>query len=137
MGTNVQGPEIQTPTPDQQLPLTQEKALNDKLTNTPYTPPTHTINNFSGCEHVTLHMMKFPKPRILEQNNYPDLILSDPILYKNIIHKTVFPDKNSDMDQYYNNTIAYLKNTHRLKNTKIPTYTAITNQDLYFIQMTI
>ena len=52
--------------------------------------------------------MKFPRPRVLLQNDYPDLIESQPELVKSLI-ETVKPPENSPMDEYLKASIDFLK----------------------------
>ena len=43
--------------------------------------------------------MKFPKPRELKNNDYPDLQEDEPTLFRNLIQMAL-PAKNSEMDMY-------------------------------------
>ena len=82
-------------------------------------------------------MMKFPKPRILEENTYPDLTLTQPQLFHDLIHKTIYPEQNSPIDTYYDTTIKYLKDAQRLKLAAVKINSCLTRQALYFAEITI
>ena len=40
--------------------------------------------------------MKFQKPRILTENNYPDIDLSQPVLFKKMINEVVEDSKSAN-----------------------------------------
>ena len=65
--------------------------------------------------------MKFAKPRVLIENVYPDMIISQPDLFKKFVLETVFPDSNSKMGKYLDSAISYLKEKQkaRIKGVKI------------------
>ena len=81
-------------------------------------------------------MMKFPKPRVLEENPYPDHNATQPELLHNLVHNFINPADNSPMDSYLKNSIQYLKDLQRTKGTvKINNYSVGSN--LYFTNVTI
>ena len=59
---------------------------------------------------VDYNMMKFPKPKILEDNPYPDINATQPELLHNLVQNFVNPAEKTPMDSYLQNTIEYLKN---------------------------
>jgi len=89
------------------------------------------INDLS----IETNMLKFPRPRILLENQYPDLTDDLPTVVKSII-KTVKPEENSDLDQYINSSIKFLKDQQRLKQS-IEVNQCIIGSNLYFIPITI
>ena len=44
--------------------------------------------------------MKFSKPRILLENNYPDLDISQPALLKRLVDEIIYPPENSSISDY-------------------------------------
>lgn len=56
------------------------------------------------------YSMKFPKPKQLVENEYPDLDMTQPELIKHFVQNIVFPSENSLMDKYIYQTIVALKN---------------------------
>ena len=52
--------------------------------------------------------MKFQKPRILTENNYPDIDLPQPVLFKKMINEVIFPPENSPLDKYIDTTVSFL-----------------------------
>ena len=63
--------------------------------------------------------MKFQKPRILTENNYPDADISQPKLFKKLVHEVIYPPENSPLDKYIDTTVSFLKEKIRLKNKKV------------------
>jgi hypothetical protein len=59
--------------------------------------------------------MKFPKPKQLVENEYPDLDMTQPELIKHFVQNIVFPTENSLMDKYIYQTIVALKNAKQEK----------------------
>ena len=59
--------------------------------------------------------MKFPKPRILLKNEYPDLSVNQPELYRKMIKEIVYPELGSVKDRYIDETIAILKKRAKQK----------------------
>ena len=62
--------------------------------------------------------MKFAKPRVLTENIYPDLDVSQPALFKKL-SSIIYPEKNSHMDLYYDSTIQFIKEKLRNRSKKI------------------
>ena len=67
------------------------------------------FTNSCPCKE-TLHvnMMKFPKPRNLTENSYPDLTEDQPTLLNKLV-QAIKPIENSAYDQYIDSTIAFIK----------------------------
>ena len=85
---------------------------------------------------VDYNMMKFPRPKILEHNPYPDIDATQPELLHNLVQNFVKPKEKSPMDSYLQNTIEYLKSIQRNKGTvKINNYSVGTN--LFFTDIKI
>jgi hypothetical protein len=53
--------------------------------------------------------MKFPKPKHLLKNEFPDLEINEPTLYQKVIKEIVYPEPRSARDRYITNTIKLLK----------------------------
>ncbi len=53
--------------------------------------------------------MKFPKPRILTKNEYPDLKTPQPDLFKELINEIIYPEDGSARERYLQQTIDDLK----------------------------
>ena len=62
--------------------------------------------------------MKFSKPKILLENNYPDLEISQPNLIRKLIKEYDYPPEKLILSEYYNSTIEFLKEKLRSKNKK-------------------
>jgi predicted aspartyl protease len=62
--------------------------------------------------------VKFPKPRTVINNEYPDLIISDPLLLQTIIYSSN-PPIDSDHDKYIQRTIDYLKSERNKQQVSI------------------
>ena len=61
---------------------------------------TNGVKNFS---------MKFPKPKSLLVNEYPDSTTSQPELLKSMVQEIIFPQENSKMGNYVDTTIKFIK----------------------------
>ena len=48
--------------------------------------------------------MKFPKPRILTKNEYPDLKTPQPDLFKELINEIIYPAEGSARERYLRTT---------------------------------
>ena len=44
--------------------------------------------------------MKFSKPKILQENNYPDLDISQPALLKRLVDEIIYPPENYPISDY-------------------------------------
>ncbi|MFN9978821.1 MAG: hypothetical protein ACK53Y_02845, partial [bacterium] len=58
-------------------------------------------------DHIKLHSMKFPKPRELKNNDYPDLQEDEPTLLRNLMH-LARPSEGSHIDMYLDSTIKFV-----------------------------
>jgi hypothetical protein len=63
---------------------------------------------FSEIRVPANYSMKFPKPKQLVENEYPDLDMTQPELIKHFVQDIVFPTENSLMDKYIYQTIVAL-----------------------------
>ena len=81
--------------------------------------------------------MKFPKPRILLKNEYPDLEINEPTLYQKVIKEIVYPEKDSAKYRYIENSIKILKDRAKLKAQKAKVNQIFINKDLYFVPVYI
>jgi len=81
--------------------------------------------------------MKFPKPRILLKNEYPDLSVNQPELYRKMIKEIVYPELGSIKDRYLDETIAILKKRAKQKVKAAKLNEIFINQELYFIPLLI
>jgi hypothetical protein len=70
---------------------------------------------FSEIRVPANYSMKFPKPKQLVENEYPDLDMTQPELIKHFVQNIVFPTENSLMDKYIYQTIVALKNAKQEK----------------------
>jgi len=76
-----------------------------------------TIEKNANQDKITeVNMMKFPRPKVLLDNMYPDLTLSQPEMLRSLVQETVKPAPNTPMDQYVQASVNYLKNQARQKN---------------------
>jgi hypothetical protein len=64
-----------------------------------------------NSELAKFYSMKFPKPKNLTENKYPDLEISQPELIKHFVQDIVYPKENSPMCRYIEQTVLYLKET--------------------------
>ena len=81
--------------------------------------------------------MKFPKPRTLLKNEYPDLNINPPELYRKLIKEIVYPEQGSIRDRYLEETIKILKNKAKQKVKAAKLNEIFINKDLYFIPVYI
>ncbi|RPH78852.1 MAG: hypothetical protein EHM77_06535, partial [Planctomycetaceae bacterium] len=77
--------------------------------------------------------MKFPKPRVLEENTFPDLTLTQPDLFKKMIRDKVFPNLGTKMDIYFDSTIRFLKEKAKEKTQNLKVNYKKLNKKLYFM----
>ena len=91
------------------------------------------VDNFTPL--VKILSMKFSKPKILLENNYPDLEISQPDLIRKLIKEYVYPPEKSIFSEYYNSTIEFLKEKLRSKNKKVQVNLAIMKSYLYFTKI--
>ncbi len=67
---------------------------------------------------LQVHMMKFPRPRILVHNEFPDLLQDQPKILQDLVTKIAKPIPNSPEDKYLDETIEYIKRKRRNKTRK-------------------
>ena len=79
--------------------------------------------------------MKFQKPRILTENNYPDADISQPELFKKLVHEVIYPPENSPLDKYIDTTVSFLKEKIRLKNKKVDVNLSNLGESLFFAKI--
>ena len=65
-----------------------------------------------------LFSMKFPKPKMLTENEYPDLDTSHPDLIRKLVQEIVHPEEGSKMSKYYETAIEFLKDQKRSRAKK-------------------
>ena len=80
-------------------------------------------------------MMKFPRPRTLIENPYPDLNLTDPELVASIV-STVKPSENSTMDAYIQSSIKLVKEDRKQKPI-IVQFSKVIGDNLLFVDLYI
>jgi hypothetical protein len=79
--------------------------------------------------------MKFPRPRQLLVNEFPDLNSTQPEIVQSIL-KTVNPSQESEMDNFLQTAIDYLKQQERLKASEVSVNLSL-GQNLYFTTLFI
>ena len=79
--------------------------------------------------------MKFQKPRILTENNYPDIDLPQPVLFKKMIKEVIFLLENSPLDKYIDTTVSFLKDKIRQKNKKVDVNLSNLGESLFFAKL--
>lgn len=94
-----------------------------------------------NSEIISAWSMKFPKPKILEENRFPDYEKSNPDMMLEL-YELIYPTPDSFMDKYYHTSIEFLKNKKRDKEKKrkekaSKLYLADLNKKLYFIEADI
>jgi len=62
--------------------------------------------------------MKFPKPKMLTENEYPDSTLSQPELFRKLVKDVIHPPEGSKMSKYYQKTIDFLKDQKKARAKK-------------------
>ena len=79
--------------------------------------------------------MKFSKPKILLENNYPDLDISQPALLKRLVDEIIYPPENSSISDYIDTTIVYLKNKLKDKAKKVNINAIGLGESLFFAKL--
>ena len=96
--------------------------------------PCKDVNHVNDVDHciplIKILSMKFSKPKILLENNYPDLEISQPDLIRKLIKEYVYPPEKSIFSEYYNSTIEFLKEKLRSRNKKVQVNLAVMKSDL-------
>jgi hypothetical protein len=64
---------------------------------------------------IKFYSMKFPKPKQLFENEYPDLSLTQPELIKHFVQDIAYPQANSIMDKYIKQTIDFMKSAKKAR----------------------
>ncbi|RPH77636.1 MAG: hypothetical protein EHM77_07770, partial [Planctomycetaceae bacterium] len=82
-------------------------------------------------------MMKFPRPRILLENEYPDLTDSQPELFHDMVTNFVHPEPESSIDNYINSTVEFLKNQQRQKQLSAKLNNVNLANNLFFVYLTL
>ena len=79
--------------------------------------PTPNISYPKSCtctkqipQRMYIHNMKFPRPRNLLINEYPDLTTEQPELFCELVQQFVHPPPQSNMESYITASIDFLKN---------------------------
>jgi predicted aspartyl protease len=79
--------------------------------------------------------MKFPRPRQLLNNSYPDLAIDQPQLIHRMINQVVNPQEHSDQEDYIQSSITYLKNQQKLKNSTAAINSTSVNNQLFYVDV--
>ena len=82
-------------------------------------------------------MMKFPRPRILVNNEFPDLILDQPRILQDLVTKIVKPIPNSPEDIYLDQTIEFIKKKAAQNHKKVKLFNVNIGQKLSYVTITI
>ena len=81
--------------------------------------------------------MKFPRPKTLVTNDYPDLTITQPALFADLVQNFVHPTPLSHMDSYISASIDFLKHEQKLKSSKLHLNATRIGAELSFIYLTI
>ena len=85
--------------------------------------------------HCHLFSMKFRRPRILLENQYPDLDETQPVMLKKLVQEVVNPKPDSNMSRYIDATIEFLKNRQRKKVAETKLNNSTLGRKLYFVKV--
>ena len=77
-------------------------------------------------------MMKFPKPRNLTENSYPDLTEDQPTLLNKLV-QAIKPKENLAYDRYIDSSIAFVKSKSKENSKNAKLYQAIVGKKLFFV----
>ena len=86
---------------------------------------------------TSTNMMKFPKPRHLTINEYPDLLEDQPTILQNLVQKCIKPKEHSDENEYIIATIRYIKKKEDDTSRRLRLYSTNVGQKLFFVAMTL
>jgi hypothetical protein len=86
---------------------------------------------------VIVANMKFPRPRTLVTNEYPDITDDQPTLFRDVIENLIYPQPNSDMDAYINSSIEFLKNQQKTQRQMLKLNSIQINSSLSFVYIII
>jgi hypothetical protein len=64
---------------------------------------------------IKFYSMKFPKPKQIFENKYPDLNLTQPELIKHFVQDIAYREANSIMDKYITQTIDFMKSAKKAR----------------------
>ena len=81
--------------------------------------------------------MKFPRPKTLVTNEYPDLKITQPALFADLVQNFEHPTPLSHMDSYISASIDFLKHEQKLKSSKLHLHATRIGAELSFIYLTI
>ena len=70
---------------------------------------------------LDVHSMKFPKPRTLVVNDYPDSVQSDPEMLQKLVQDILKPDDDSPLGKYIESSILFLKEQKKKRLEKAET----------------
>lgn len=102
-------------------------------------PSSSQLNDFDSDheENVSsINMMKFPRPRTLTENPYPDITLTEPEIVSSIV-STVKPEENSPMDAYIQSSIDFIKKEQRDKKSLVVQFSKVIGDNLLFVDLYI
>jgi len=111
----------------------------------PASPLTRQIRD-KGQEKETLgingsnqecNSMKFPKPRNLLKNEFPDLTVVQPNIFKKVVSEIVYPEEDTKRDRYIEETVKTLKNRAKQKAKAAKLNEIFINKELYFVPIFI
>ena len=89
-----------------------KRYLSDVTINNIYIKSAPVAENHQICpcskETVNINMMKFPRPRTLTENEYPDITESQPILLRKLVCELINPLPNTPYDKYIDETIKFV-----------------------------
>ena len=113
-------------------PINDIKRSQSTASPTPQEREYRSQNNRSHSnEPFYNNMLKFPRPRVLEINDFPDLDLHQPFLFRKMVCQSIYPPKNSPMDAYLDQTIKHSKDMLKIKSSVIKLHN-IKGNNLYF-----
>jgi len=84
---------------------------------------------------ITANMMKFPKPRHLLTNDYPDLTEDQPTILKKLVTQIINPEENSRQAEYIDATIKYIKKQGEETTKKLKLFNVNVGRNLFFINV--
>ena len=83
------------------------------------------------------HSMKFPKPINLLKNEFPDLTVVQPSIFKKVVSEIVYPEEDTKRDRYIEETVKTLKNRAKQKAKAAKLNEIFINKELYFVPIFI
>ena len=82
-------------------------------------------------------MMKFPRPRTLLNNEFPDLTEDQPELLQKLVSRIIKPIPNSLEDIYIDSTIKHIKSKATENAKKLRLFNTNVGKKLYYVYMTL